>query len=137
MTAGSILLDTDVLQVSNIGELTVSNIATGDAGNLEVTADRVFLSDGGSLRAEVNGGNQGDINLNSQDLLALQRGSAITTNATGESTGGNISLVSPFIVGFDNSDIVANAVEGDGGNIAITTQGLYGLEFRESPHPQQ
>ncbi|NEP54649.1 MAG: S-layer family protein, partial [Moorea sp. SIO3C2] len=134
-TAGSVLLDTDSLQVSNNGEITVSNRGTGDAGNLDVAAGTVFLTDGGRLRAEVSGGNQGNIRLNSQELLALQGGSAITTNATGASTGGNISLISPFIVGFNNSDIVANAVDGNGGNIAITAQGLLGLEFSDRLTP--
>ena len=35
-----------------------------------------------------------------------------------------------FIVAMGNSDIVANAFRGNGGNIKITTQGIFGLEFR-------
>ncbi|MEL6165674.1 MAG: S-layer family protein, partial [Cyanobacteria bacterium J06628_3] len=38
---------------------------------------------------------------------------------------------SPIIASFENSDIIANAVEGNGGNINITTSGIFGLEFRE------
>ncbi|MHC5828860.1 MAG: filamentous hemagglutinin, partial [Nostoc sp.] len=36
----------------------------------------------------------------------------------------------PLIVGLENSDIIANAFEGKGGNIQITTQGLFGLKYR-------
>ncbi|MEM1395736.1 MAG: S-layer family protein, partial [Cyanobacteria bacterium P01_H01_bin.150] len=38
---------------------------------------------------------------------------------------------SPIIAGFENSDIIASAVKGNGGNINIKTQGLFGLKFRE------
>jgi large exoprotein involved in heme utilization and adhesion len=31
--------------------------------------------------------------------------------------GGNITINAPVIAGFENSDIIANAVQGNGGNI--------------------
>jgi large exoprotein involved in heme utilization and adhesion len=40
------------------------------------------------------------------------------------------------IAGFENSDIIANAVQGNGGNITITTQGIFGLEFRPQLTPE-
>ncbi|MEM8829464.1 MAG: hypothetical protein AAGE96_08915, partial [Cyanobacteria bacterium P01_G01_bin.19] len=39
--------------------------------------------------------------------------------------GGDITISSDGIVLLDNSDITANAVEGQGGNIQITTQGIF------------
>ena len=63
--------------------------------------------------------------------MILRRDSQITTNATGTANGGNITINSPIIAGFENSDIIANAVEGNGGNIDITTQGIFGLKFRD------
>ena len=123
--AGSVLLDTDVLQVSNDGEITVSSIADGDAGNLNVTAGNVFLNNGGSLRAEVNGGSRGNINLNVRDALVLGRGSAIAGNATGASTGGNIDINTNILAALQNSSITANAIQGAGGNISISTSGIF------------
>ncbi len=62
----------------------------------------------------------------------MRHNSNITTNATGTANGGNITINSPIIASFENSDIIANAVQGNGGNINISTEGIFGLEFRDS-----
>ncbi|MEO1430749.1 MAG: filamentous hemagglutinin N-terminal domain-containing protein [Cyanobacteria bacterium J06633_8] len=128
--AGSINITANNLTVSDRAEITVSNTGAGDAGILTVNADNIFLDTQGSLQGEVLAGEQGNINLSSQFLL-LRNGSSITTNATETANGGNININSAIIAGFENSDIVANAVEGNGGNINITTQGIFGLQFRD------
>ena len=129
--AGSVNIVSDRLDVLNRGEISVSNTGGGDAGNLNISASRVQLDYGGSLRSEVSAGDQGNISINS-DVLLLRHGSQINTNATGNATGGNININSAFIVAVlsENSDITANAVQGAGGKINITTQGLFGLKFR-------
>lgn len=136
--AGSVNINADLLQVRDRAEITVSNSGTGDAGNLNVTARNILLDNGASLRAEVNGGDQGNIRLQVSDVLLLRRGSNITTNAQGTSTGGNIDINARFIAAVprENSDIVANAVLGSGGNIQITTQGIFGLAFRPRLTPE-
>ncbi|MGP1384534.1 MAG: two-partner secretion domain-containing protein [Thainema sp.] len=136
--AGSVNIRADRLQVRDGAKVTVSNLGTGDAGNLNVWARNVFLDNGGSLQAEVNGGGQGNIRLHIDDLLVLRNGSNITTNAQGASTGGNISIDAGFVIAVadENSDIIANAIEGNGGNIDITTQGIFGLEFRDELTPE-
>lgn len=52
--------------------------------------------------------------------------------------GGNIDIDTNFLIALpsENSDITANAYEGNGGNINITTQGIFGLEFQEQRTPQ-
>ncbi|OUC11737.1 MAG: filamentous hemagglutinin [Alkalinema sp. CACIAM 70d] len=136
--AGSINITADTVQVRDAGQITVSNTGTGNAGNLNVNAKNIFLDNGASLRAEVNGGSQGNINLTTKEVLLLRRASNITTNAQGASTGGNINIRALAIVGLENenSDIVANAILGSGGNISITTQALLGLKFRPKLTPK-
>ncbi|NJM46381.1 MAG: filamentous hemagglutinin N-terminal domain-containing protein, partial [Alkalinema sp. RU_4_3] len=126
--AGSVNITADSLIVQDGANLTVSNIGIGDAGNLNVNARNIFLDNRASFSAEVNGGSQGNINLQAQEVLLLRRGSNITTNAQGASTGGNINIKAAAIVGIpqENSDIVANAVLGSGGNINITTRSILG-----------
>jgi large exoprotein involved in heme utilization and adhesion len=53
-----------------------------------------------------------------------------TAQAGGD--GGNITIDANFIVAVprENSDISADAFAGRGGNINITAQGIYGIEFR-------
>ena len=58
-----------------------------------------------------------------------------TANAGGN--GGNINIDTQFIVAVpsENSDIRANAYTGNGGNIRITTQGIFGIQFRPQDTP--
>ncbi|WP_392482377.1 filamentous hemagglutinin N-terminal domain-containing protein [Nostoc sp. C110] len=132
-TARSVNITADSLSVRDGAEITVSNSGTGDAGNLNINARNIFLDNGANLRAEVNGGSRGNIRLQASDFLLLRRGSSIITNARGASTGGNIDISAGSIIAVptENSDISANAVLGQGGNIQITTQGIFGLEFRD------
>jgi large exoprotein involved in heme utilization and adhesion len=60
----------------------------------------------------------------------LRQGSNIIATAGGLGDGGNITINSPIIVALENSDIVANAFQGKGGNIQINTQGIFGLKYR-------
>ncbi|WP_152592995.1 filamentous hemagglutinin N-terminal domain-containing protein [Nostoc sphaeroides] len=135
--AGSVNITSDAVRVRDNAEITVSNTGSGDAGNLNITANNIFLDNGANLRSEVNGGGQGDIHLNANDVLLLRHGSNIITNALGTSTGGNININAGSIVAVpkENSDISANAVLGSGGNIQITTGGIFGLQFQDQLTP--
>ncbi len=133
--AGSVNLVADQLNVLDHGQISVSNTGGGNSGNLLVNANQIKLAQGGSLLSQVSAGNRGNITLNTGVLL-MRYGSKINTNATGTAIGGNISINAPIIVGLENSNITANAIEGAGGNIEITTQGIFGLQFRDHETPE-
>ena len=133
--AGSINLNSGSVTVRDGGLIAVSNVGGGNAGNLNIASDRLYLNNG-KLESLVSAGSEGNINLTAERLLLMRQGSQITTSATGSATGGNVTIVSPAIVGIENSDITANAVLGDGGNIDITTQSLIGLAFRDQLTPE-
>ena len=106
---------------------------SGNAGTLEIASDNIQLN-GGFITAISAGGDGGNINLNS-NILELRNGGNITTTAGLQNTsgsGGNIDLNSQFIIAFPqgNNDITANAFEGDGGNISIATEGIFGIQER-------
>jgi large exoprotein involved in heme utilization and adhesion len=118
-----------------------SQSPTGTAGDIIIISPRVTLDNSGRLDAESASGNGGDISLQT-DLLLLRRGAQITTTAGTALTGGNggninINAPSGFIVAVpnENSDITANAFTGTGGRVDIKANGIYGIEFRESPTP--
>ena len=134
--AGNIDIIVEKLRVEDEGLISVSSLGRGDASILTIMADQILLIDNGMLQAEAAAGNQGNIFLSADSLLFMRREALISTNATNQATGGNITIKSPIILGLDNSDIVANAVQGDGGNIEITTQALLGLEFRNFLTPE-
>ena len=128
--AGAVQITANDVRLNNKGVISVSSLGGGDAGNLTINARSLRLNQESSLRSESRGGTQGDIELRVSDAIVLRHGSQITTNASGTATGGNININTPILLGAENSDIVANAEQGSGGNIQITTQGIFGLKFR-------
>ncbi|MBP5972600.1 filamentous hemagglutinin N-terminal domain-containing protein [Brasilonema sp. CT11] len=119
--AGGIDINARSLSV-NDGGIFTTNFGNGAAGNIKVTtAKDIRLDNKAFIEANTNGG-QGNISLNSGDLI-LRRNSNITTNARGTATGGNITINTGNLVALENSKITANAQQGYGGNIFITTTG--------------
>lgn len=126
----------DIMATRNVSVVDEAMISVsgerGNAGELEISASTVLLDQRGELSADTDGGNEGNIRLTVNGSLLLRRGGNITTNATGTSTGGNIDIDAAFVVAVptENSDIIANAVEGNGGSIEITATGIFGIDFR-------
>jgi filamentous hemagglutinin family protein len=133
--AGDLRINTNKLTVRDGAAISVASTGFGNAGNLEITSDVILLDNQGKLTADTRAG-EGNINLRSLNLI-LRRGSAITTNATGNNiTGGNINIDAKngFIVAFpgENSDISANSADFRGGNVAIDASGIFGTQFRNA-----
>jgi filamentous hemagglutinin family protein len=138
---GIIRINTGQLIVQNSAQVNVNSQGTGIAGDLEVTAQTIQLLNDGFLTAETASTTGGNIKLNVGELLLLRNGSLISTTAgTAQAggDGGNITIDSPFIVSVltEDSDIRANAFTGRGGNVSISAQGLFGIEFATQPTPQ-
>lgn len=109
----------------------------GKAGELNITAESIFLDNQGKLISDTQSGNGGNISLKVRDLLLMRRNSQISTNAgTAQlgGDGGNITIDTPngFIIAnsFENNDITANAFEGSGGQVRIKAANLFGIESR-------
>ncbi|MEH2057446.1 MAG: S-layer family protein [Nostoc sp.] len=134
-STGELLINTSHLTVTNQGSIGVEHQGIGNAGNLHIRADAIFLDNAGSITAATKSGQGGNIDLNANTLV-MRHGSNITATAGGTGDGGNIVINSPIILGLENSDIIANAVQGQGGNINITTQGLFGLKYRAHLTPE-
>ena len=134
-TGGDITITTGDFNIVDGAAVTVSGDGEGDAGNISIDARSLFL-DNGLITATSTSGEGGNITLQIADNLILNNSSQISTRAGTQNAGGgddgNISIAADFIIAdpTGNSDIIANAFTGNGGNINITTQQLFGLEFR-------
>lgn len=130
--SGNLKIHTKNLLVTNGASVSVRNDGPGNAGILQINADRIFLFNQGSITASTISGNGGDIDLQINNSLVLRNNSLISATANGLGDGGNINVDAALIVAFptENSDIVANAISGRGGKISLATQGLFGLEVR-------
>jgi large exoprotein involved in heme utilization and adhesion len=137
---GSIFINSKVLIVQDGARISVASQGSGRGGDIDFQTDQLTLNNRGQISAETTSSQGGSIILNVRDLLLLRRGSQISTSAgTAQAggDGGNISIQTPFIVGVlsENSDITANAFTGRGGNINITTNAIYGLQFQPQLTP--
>ena len=120
---------------------------TSPAGNLIIneTADgnlSVIVRDGAEISASSVSSTGGNILFNNPGAVLLRTGGRINAEAglaQGAGDGGNITLFLPdgFVIAVptENSDIIANAFEGNGGEINITARNIIGLEFREELTP--
>jgi filamentous hemagglutinin family protein len=122
--AGSLVINTPILRITDGAYVTVKNDGPGKAGDLNINGRSIFLNHQGSITASTASGNGGNIRLNLQDSLVLRNGSDISATAAGRGAGGNLSINSPIMVGLENSDIVANAQRGRGGNIKLPHRGF-------------
>ncbi|MCF4970075.1 beta strand repeat-containing protein [Nostoc sp. CMAA1605] len=134
-SSGKLVINTPRLEITDGGVVGVEHKGIGNAGNLEINADSIFLNRAGSITATTKSGEGGSINLQANTLV-MRHGSNVTATAGNTGNGGNITINSPIILGLENSDIIANAFQGKGGNIDITTQGILGLEFRPQTTPE-
>lgn len=113
---------------------------TGIGGDIKIRANSLTLDNQAGISAQTLSTTGGNITLDVPNLLLLRRGSTLSTTAgTAEAggDGGNIAIASGFLVAFptEDSNIAADAFTGRGGNINITTQGIYGIEFRDRQTP--
>ncbi|GAB4207468.1 MAG: hypothetical protein Fur006_65410 [Coleofasciculaceae cyanobacterium] len=110
----------------------------GNAGSITVNTNSLALRNRSQIIADTKGNQEGaNITLQGLDWLILRNGSRISANAGETANGGNIKIGANFIIAVpkENSDITANAFKGRGGNIDITTQGMFGIKFRPKLTP--
>jgi filamentous hemagglutinin family protein len=132
--AGNVFLNVgNRLTVEDEGQVTVRGTSTGDPGNLNVIAGNIYMNRGGRFLATSASGRNANINVQVTDTVEMRRGSEISTEAFNDGSGGNINIRAGNIIWAvlpENSDIVANAFEGPGGNVTGTAQGIFG--FRQA-----
>ena len=102
------------------GTITASSTGSGDAGNITIHAGNQFLSQHGSITTESTQASGGNVTIIANELVYLSDGqiNASVHGAT-TTTGGNI-VIDPNFVILQNSQILAQATQGQGGNISIT-----------------
>jgi filamentous hemagglutinin family protein len=138
--AGNLNIGSPTLIVRDGAEITVSGIGTGNAGDLAIASNQIFLENQGKLLATTTSGEGGNIKLNVADLIKMRRNSQISTTAGiagAGGNGGNITINDPgnpkgFVVASprENNDITANAFNGQGGKVQINATGIFGMTVR-------
>ncbi len=117
---GNINLRVNSLDLNSHGNISVQAENLGNGGIINIDAERISLNNGSSLTATTESENGGNINIRANFFFS--ENSIISARSTGSGNGGNINFtVGKGIILFGENEIIAEAVEGNGGNISITT----------------
>jgi filamentous hemagglutinin family protein len=124
--AGKLTLKTGSLNVKDGAQVTVKNSGPGNAGILNINADRISITNTSGITATTAVGEGGDIDIKSK-LLQLRSGTISATAGQQDTNGngGNIHIATDILSASNNSAITANAFLGRGGNIRIDAKGSF------------
>ena len=101
--------------------VSVKNTGTGDAGPINLRAGNDLLVRNSQVSTESAEGAGGDITLTAPHIIRLVD-SKLSSSVQADSKGGNIDIDPQFVV-IQNSQLLANANAGAGGNITIAATG--------------
>ncbi len=131
-----IVRDGATISASNFQSLGLAEPGTGEAGSVRIEASNLTLENGGRINAATQAGDDGNITLKVAEDIILRDDSLISARAFKDATGGNIDIDAEFIIAFpsqvDGNDIIASAEQGQGGNINITAEALFGIQERKA-----
>ena len=135
--AGNLVVDVEKLEIRSGSRVTVGGLGSGRAGDLNISARTLALDEGELIAETLQSG--GNINLRDIDFLLMRNGSRISAEAFNQARGGNVIIDAGegfvFAISSENSDIIADAFQGNGGIVDITAQGIFGIEFRGQQTP--
>jgi filamentous hemagglutinin family protein len=122
---GDVLLQARQIRLTDGAIISAESTGLGNAGNVTIATSDTVLSTNGNIVARATQADGGNIQITAPNFLRL-RDSRITAEVGGgaQTVGGNITIDPQFVV-LQNSQIVANANEGQGGNIRIQAQRVF------------
>jgi large exoprotein involved in heme utilization and adhesion len=134
--AGSLEIITQLLEITDGARISADNFGSGDnGGNINLNVEQIELNHG-EIKATTQSGTGGIIAIHNLEQMTLTNDSTLTAQAFNNARGGNIYINAPtgaIIAAVDtNSDIIASAEQGEGGDIVINAQTLLGLAERRA-----
>ena len=107
--------------LSNGSSISASSTGAGDAGNILINAGQNYTSTDSAVTTQAAQASGGNITVLATDMVQLTN-SQLNASVQGSSTtiGGNITIDPQYVI-LQNSQILAQATQGQGGAIAITT----------------
>jgi len=118
---GNIKLTAAAIKLDEQATISAKSNGTGNAGSIDINAGaKLELFNTASVTTESSNSGGGQINIVARDLLYLKNSKITSSVADGAGNGGDITIDPEFVI-LDSSQILANADSGSGGNISITT----------------
>jgi len=119
---GNINLRGSLIQLSNGASISATSTGRGNAGNITINAGNQFAMTNSSVTTEASQSSGGKITIitNPNGTVELTNSTISASVLDGTGGGGSVNIDPQFVV-LENSQILAQAVQGPGGNISITT----------------
>ena len=108
------------VSVSKGASVSASSTGPGNAGNISINAGRQFDVRNGSITTKAEQASGGNIDIRAIDRIRFANSTVSASVGADSGNGGNITI-DPNVVVLQKSQILAQAVQGHGGNITITT----------------
>ncbi|MEK7764202.1 MAG: filamentous hemagglutinin N-terminal domain-containing protein [Nitrospirota bacterium] len=108
------------VSISDGASVSAGSTGPGNAGNIAINAGQQFEMRNGSVKTEAAQASGGNIDIQAIDRIRLVNSSISTSVLGGAGSGGNITI-DPNVVILQNSQVIAQAFQGAGGNISIVT----------------
>jgi filamentous hemagglutinin family protein len=116
------LLTSQSVVMTSGASISASSTGTGNAGNIQINAGNQLAMTNSSVTTEATQSSGGAIKITTTPSGAVQLTDSTITASVLDGTGGGGSVdIDPEFVILQNSQILAQAVQGPGGNILITT----------------
>jgi large exoprotein involved in heme utilization and adhesion len=115
---GAVTVGAQTMQVRDGGTVSTQSNGSGVGGPITISVTENLDLYRAAIQSRTAIANGGDVTITVDHLFDLHNSSVTTSVAEGTGSGGNILINSPLMV-FDNSQIIANAQGGSGGNITI------------------
>ena len=116
------LLTSQSVALTNGASISASSTGTGNAGNIQINAGNQLTMNNSSVTTEATQASGGAIKITTTPAGSVQLTDSTITASVLDGTGGGGSVdIDPQFVILQNSQILAQAVQGPGGNISITT----------------
>jgi large exoprotein involved in heme utilization and adhesion len=108
--------------ISNGASISASSTGPGNTGNIQINAGQSFVATNSSVTTQANLAKGGIIKITTDPSGTVQLTNSTISASVLDGTGGGGSVnIDPQFVILQNSQILAQAVQGPGGNISITT----------------
>jgi filamentous hemagglutinin family protein len=108
--------------MTNGSHVSASSTSPRNAGNIMINAGQTFLATNSTVTTQANQASGGTITITTTPSGTVQLTNSTISASVLDGTGGGGSVnIDPQFVILQNSQILARAVQGPGGNISITT----------------
>jgi hypothetical protein len=121
---GSVLIDANIIRLSNGAVVSAKNLETGIAGGVQLNADKTLYCDNSTVTVTAEQGEGGNIGISAPEVF-LTNGAEVSSETSGKGDAGDIEIRGADKFWIENSKVNAEAKQADGGNIEINSNGFF------------